>query len=383
MNRVPASGVARHLLFVVTEDWYFVSHRLALARAAKAAGYHVSLATRIREHGAQIRDAGIELIDMDFRRAGINPLRDLRVLFALIAVYRRLQPDLVHHVALKPVVLGSLAARYAGRPAVVNALGGLGYVFASPSRKASALQPLVSAFLKMALGGRRSRLIVQNEDDRTLLTRRGLIDASAVRLVPGVGVDLQRYAVTEPPPPPPLVVLPARMLRDKGVFEFVAAARQLRAAGIAARFALVGAPDPENPASISDAEMDAWVREGVVESWGWREDMVDVLRRAHLICLPSYREGLPKVLLEAAAAGRAVVATDVPGCRDAVRHGVTGLLVPLRNVDALTTALGTLLSDDDTRNRFGVNARAWAESAFSEEKVIAQTLTLYEELVPR
>lgn len=383
MNRVSMPGVARHLLFVVTEDWYFVSHRLALARAARAAGYRVSVATRIREHGARIREAGIEPIDVDFRRAGMNPLHDLRVLFGLIALYRRLQPDLVHHVALKPVVLGSIAARCARRPAIVNALGGLGYVFASPSCKASALRPLVTACLRAALGARRSRLIVQNDDDRALLTRRGLIDASAVRLVPGVGVDLGLYPVVEPTPPPPLVVLPARMLKDKGVLEFVAAARALRATGIAARFALVGAPDPENPASVSGGEIDAWVREGIVENWGWRDDMPDVLRRAHLVCLPSYREGLPKVLLEAAAAGRAVVATDVPGCRDAVRHGVTGLLVPVRNAEALAAAIRTLLVDEDQRNRFGANARAWAEREFAEDKVIAQTLALYEELVAR
>lgn len=374
-------NASRHLLFVVTEDWYFVSHRLSLARAALAAGYRVSVATRVRAHGAQIRAAGVDIIDVDFRRGGLNPLHDLRVLFDLIALYRRLEPDLVHHVALKPVVLGSFAARWIRNVAIVNALGGLGYVFASPSRKASSLRPLVTRCLKISLGGRKSRLIVQNDDDRRLLTQRRIVNASAIRLVPGVGVDLRQYSHTDPASPPLLVVLPARMLKDKGVLEFVAAARALRHAGIAARFALVGAPDPENPASVSRAEIDAWVREGIVEDWGWRDDMPEVFRSAHVICLPSYREGLPKVLLEAAAAGRAVVATDVPGCRDAVRHGVTGLLVPVRDEKSLAAAIRQLLVDEDQRNRFGANARMWAESEFAVERIIAQTLALYEELV--
>ncbi len=374
---------SRQLLFVVTEDWYFVSHRLSLARAALAAGYRVSVATRVREHRSRIHEAGVDIIDVDFRRGGLNPLHDLRVLFALVALYRRLEPDLVHHVALKPVVLGSFAARWIRKTAVVNALGGLGFVFSSPSRKASALRPLVARCLRASLGGRKSRLIVQNDDDRTLLTQRRLVDASAVRLVPGVGVDLRQYPQTEPPPPPLLVVLPARMLKDKGVLEFVGAARALRAAGISARFALVGAPDPENPASVSRAEIDAWVQEGIIEDWGWRNDMPEVFRRANIVCLPSYREGLPKVLLEAAAAGRAVVATDVPGCRDAVRHGVTGLLVPMRDERSLAEAIRQLLLDEDQRNRFGANARTWAQSEFNEEKIIAQTLAVYEELVER
>lgn len=377
-----ARRVSRHLLFVVTEDWYFVSHRLSLARAALSAGYRVSVATRVRAHEAQIRAAGVDLINMDFRRGGMNPLHDLRVLIALVTLYRRIKPDLVHHVALKPVLLGSFAARWFRKTAIVNTLGGLGYVFASPSRKASVLRPLVTACLKIALGGQRSRLVVQNEDDRELLTGRKLVDDSAVRLVPGVGVDLRRYPLTVEPPPPLLVVLPARILRDKGVFEFVAAARSLRKAGLEARFALVGAPDPENPASISDTEIDAWVREGIVEVWGWRDDMPEVLRRAHLVCLPSYREGLPKVLLEAAAVGRAVVATAVPGCRDVVRHDVTGLLVPARDASALATAIRELLTDDDRRKRLAANARLRAEGEFAEERMISRMLAVFAELAP-
>lgn len=372
---------APRLLFVVTEDWYFVSHRLALARAACAEGFRVSVATRIRDHGDEIRSAGVETHDIDFRRAATNPLIDLRVLARLRALYRRLEPALVHNVALKPVILGSLAARMTGSPAVVNALGGLGYVFASRSRRAAVLRPLVARSLKIALGFPRSRLILQNEDDCRLLTSRGLIDPTRIRMVRGVGVNLERYRPDDVPSLPPLVVLPARLLEDKGVLEFVQAARRLRAEGVEARFALVGAPDDENPASIAQARIDEWVREGVVEFWGWRNDMPEVLRQAQVVCLPSYREGLPKVLLEAAAAGRPVVASDVPGCRDAVRDGVTGLLVPVRDADALAHALRELLSDPAKSRCFGIEARRWAEEAFDERIAIARTLALYRELL--
>jgi len=171
------------------------------------------------------------------------------------------------------------------------------------------------------------------------------------------------------------------LLRDKGVYEFVEAARRLRTAGLPGRFALVGAPDSENPASVSQAEIDAWVNEGVVEYWGWRNDMADVLSSAHIVCLPSYREGLPKVLLEAAAASRAVVTTDVPGCRDAARHGITGLIVPVRDAVALSEAIRMLLLDEDKRRTFGINGRKWIESEFTDDKVVAATLAVYEELL--
>ena len=371
-----------HLLFLVAEDWYFVSHRLPLAKAALAAGYRVTVATRVRDHGKEIRQEGLDLIDLPFRRAKVNLLREGYFFFKLWAMYRRLKPDIAHHVAMKPVVFGTFAAKLSGRKtAIVNALGGLGYVFSSPTLKARLLRLCVGLLLKAALGGKGSLLILQNEDDKTMLVNRKLVNESSVRLIRGVGVEPSVYSPALCPDELCLVILPARLLRDKGVREFVEAARQLKREGLPVRFALVGEPDPENPTSFTSRDIEAWVAEGVVEAWGWRHDMAEVFAQAHIVCLPSYREGLPKVLVEAAASARAIVTTDVPGCRDVVRHDYNGLLVPARNAKALAEAIRALVLDPAKRHALGRNGRRRAETEFTASGAIKATLTLYRELL--
>lgn len=368
------------LVFFVTEDWYFCSHRLPLARAARAAGFEVAVVTRVQRHAAQIRDAGIELIPIDLARGSKNPFTELRTLSQLIRLYRRLKPDIVHHVALKPVLYGTIAARLAGVPTVINALAGLGYLFSSVDFAARLSRPLLEIGFRTLL--KPSWIIVQNPDDRQLLMERELIDAQRTTLIRGSGVDLEAFAPAPEANGIPLIVLPARLLWDKGVGEFVAAARLLRQQNVAARFALVGAPDPANPASVPQATLEAWRAEGVVELWGWRDDMADVFRDCHVACLPSYREGLPKALIEAAACGRPLVTCDVPGCREVVRHGINGLLVPLRNPVALAAALKQLVDNPRQRAVFGRRARDIAAAEFSLSAVIGQTLALYQELAP-
>lgn len=368
------------LVFFVTEDWYFCSHRLPLARAARAAGFEVAVVTRVQRHAAQIRDAGIELIPIDLARGSKNPFTELRTLSQLIRLYRRLKPDIVHHVALKPVLYGTIAARLAGVPTVINALAGLGYLFSSVDFAARLSRPLLEIGFRTLL--KPSWIIVQNPDDRQLLMERELIDAQRTTLIRGSGVDLEAFAPAPEANGIPLIVLPARLLWDKGVGEFVAAARLLRQQNVAARFALVGAPDPANPASVPQATLEAWRAEGVVELWGWRDDMADVFRDCHVACLPSYREGLPKALIEAAACGRPLVTCDVPGCREVVRHGINGLLVPLRNPVALAAALKQLVDNPRQRAVFGRRARDIAVAEFSLSAVIGQTLALYQELAP-
>jgi glycosyltransferase involved in cell wall biosynthesis len=364
------------LLFVVTEDWYFVSHRLSLAVAACKAGYDVAVATRARQHVEMIQRAGIRVIPFELSRRIGNPLLEL---LRLLSLYRRERPDIVHHVALKPVFLGALASWLAGFPAQVNAVAGLGWLFISQSRKARWLSPIIRWILARLLSSSRCRVIVQNPDDAELLKRAGVTE-SHLRMIRGAGVDTSEFSPSPESPEPICVVLATRILWDKGVGEFVEAARQLKQGGVMARFVLVGDPDPNNPASVPEVTLHAWQKEKVVEWWGHRDDMVAVFHAAHVVCLPSYREGLPKVLLEAAACGRPIVTTDVPGCREVVREGKNGLLVPARDAQALSEALLCLIKNPELRAEMGRRGREIVLKEFSSEKVIAQTLDLYEEL---
>lgn len=370
MSRAP------RLLFLVTEDYYFVSHRLALAVAARAAGYDVCVATRVRDSGETIRGSGIRLIPFENARSGLNPFVELATLWRLFRMYRRERPDLVHHVAMKPVLYGTLAARFVGRCRVINAVAGMGWLFTSSTRIFRWFGPVLHGALRRVLSA--GIAIVQNQDDERLLVQLG-VPASRVRLVPGSGVDLQQFRPMPPPLGPPLVLLPARLLWDKGVGEFVAAARVLRERGVAARFLLAGEPDPANPASIPHAEIVKWVRDGIVEHLGWVIDMPSLLAACHVVCLPSYREGLPKSLLEAAAAGRPIVTTDVPGCRAVVTDGDNGLLVPPRDPGRLAEALARLIGDPALQQQMGARGRRRAEREFGLQAVIDKTLAIYAE----
>jgi len=362
------------LLFLVTEDWYFVSHRLALAVAARDAGFDVAVATRVRRHGDIIRRAGVRLIEFENVRSGLNPLRELETLLRLIRLYRRERPDVAHHVALKPVLYGSIAARLARTPRVINAIAGMGWLYTSGSGAARGLQRVVSGALAAVL--RAGIVLVQNPDDGELVARLG-VPRAHIRRIAGSGVDLERFAPAPEPAGIPLVVLPSRLLWDKGVGEFVAAARQLRARGVEVRCLLAGDPDPANPAAVPSGQIGAWVAEGIVEHPGWVEDMPALLAASSIVCLPSYREGLPKALIEAAAAGRPIITSDVPGCREVVRDGENGLLVPARDSARLTQALERLLRDPAMRRRMGACGRQRAEQEFGLDAVIAQTLALY------
>jgi len=370
------------LLYLVSEDWYFVSHRLPLAVAAKAAGFDVSVATRVQRHAETIRDAGLGLIPITFARSGLNPLHEVRTLAALVALYRREAPDLVHNVAVKPVIYGAHAARRAGVKGIVNALMGLGWAFSSDSIKARAMRPAIAKALRGALSARDTRTIVQNAEDAALLSQQGLAPRDTLRLIRGSGVDPGKYATGARPAIIPLVVLPARLLIAKGVREFIAAAAILKTQGVEARFALVGEPDTANPAAVARSEIARAVAAGHIEHWGWREDMPQVLAAASLVCLPTfYGEGLPKVLLEAAASARAIIATDVPGCREIVRPGENGWLVPPRDVDALAGALRVAIAQPQLCARYGAAGRRMVEREFSLDAVIGETLAVYGELV--
>lgn len=365
------------LLYVVTEDWYFVSHRLPLAIAAQAAGFEVAVATREGQHGNLIRNAGIRLIPLALSRRGGNPISEVTALWRL---YRQEKPDIVHHVALKPIMLGALAAFLARVPAQVNAVAGLGWLFTSSNAMANIVRLPFRWMLGLLLDQTHSLTIVQNPEDIEFLKYSG-VSASRLRLIRGAGVDINVFQPTKPPPAPIRIVLIARMLWDKGVGEFIEAARQLTDAGINARFILVGAPDPANPGSVPEEKLRNWQGRPGIEWLGRRDDIPAVLQTAHIACLPSYREGLPKSLLEAAACGLPIVTTDSPGCREVVRDGLNGFLVPIRDAHSLASALKKLIENDELRHRMGHQSRQRAEREFSLDAVIAQTLALYHEVV--
>jgi glycosyltransferase involved in cell wall biosynthesis len=371
------------LLFVVNDPNFFLSHRLPLAAAARQAGFEVHVATMPGEGAEQIRAAGFPHHVLPLSRSGKNPFVEFFSLLVLIRLFRQLKPGVVHLVTIKPVIYGGIAARIAGVSGVVAAISGLGFVFIQKGFKAKLMRWLVGRLYRIALGHANLRVVFQNPDDRQSVAWLAGLQEKQTVLIRGSGVDLDRYRPTSLPSGVPVVMLAARLLADKGVFEFVQAARLLKQRGCHARFALVGTVDPGNPASFTQAEVNTWLDEGVVECWGHRLDMPQVLAAAQVVVLPSYREGLPKVLLEAAACGRAVVTTDVPGCRDAIDPGVTGLLVPVRNAVALADALEGLINDPARCQTMGDAGRALAESAFDVRQVVAAHLRIYQELIDK
>jgi glycosyltransferase involved in cell wall biosynthesis len=366
------------VLFIVHVAWAFISHRLPLAKAAQAAGFEVHVLTDVtsEDQVQTLKREGIVVHLTTLRRGSLDPFSDLRFLVHAISVIRKVSPTVVHNVTVKPVLYGTIAARVLGVPGIINAVPGLGYAFSDDSRWL--LAHTLKIAYRLVLNSPRVYVIFQNEDDARELTAAGLVDPERCVLIPGSGVDLACYRpVAEDPTTIPLVVLPARMLRDKGVVEFATAARLLRARGCHARFVLAGPLDPPNPAALSAEEIAQLGVEAPLEWLGNVEDMVDLYRRAHIVCLPSYREGLPKCLIEACASGRAIVTTDVPGCRAAVTHKVNGLLVPPRNATVLADALQVLIENPTMRARFGAAGRARAEREFALSAIVAETMSLY------
>jgi glycosyltransferase involved in cell wall biosynthesis len=362
------------IIYFVTEDWYFCLHWLHIAQAAQAAGFEVEVVTRVREHGEVMRRAGLTVLPFEIARQGMNPFAEIATIARLVALYRRRAPDIVHNVAIKPTLYGSLAARIAGVRSVVNTLAGLGWLFTSTSLVARVLNRAVVYIFSTYFV--HSVIVLQNNDDAAYLGGLGLRGLKVVR---GAGVDLVKFAPGSPAAGAPLVVLPARMLWDKGIREFIQAARLLSNRGVLARFALVGGTDAGNPAGVATGQLEKWRDEGVVEWWGQMADMTAVYRQAHVVCLPSYREGLPTVLIEAAACRLPVVTTDTVGCREVVRHGENGFLVPLRNAAELADALQLLIEDPRLREEMGSRGREIAMEEFALEKIIAQTMAVYDE----
>ncbi len=364
------------ILYLIPNDWYFWTHRLRLARAARAAGYAVTVATLPGEYVERIQAEGFDFEPLRLQRLSATPLTEWRTIANIVALHRRWQPQLVHQVTLRVILYGSIAARLTRVP-TVNAVTGLGYLFTSNQWQARVLRRALTFAYRLCLANRNARTIFQNEDDRSFFVQRKILPESRTALIAGAGVDTTLFTPKPEPVGTPVILLTARMLRDKGVVELVEASRLLKQRGQQLRVLLAGMLDPGNPTAITEAEVRGWEKEGLVEWVGHRSDIPELLAQSHIVCLPSYREGLPLSLIEAAASGRPIVTTDVTGCREIVRDGWNGLLVPPKDPVALADALQKLLLAPALRREMGANGRALVLEKFTQELVIRQTLEVY------
>lgn len=376
------SGEKRRLIFLVTEDWYFWSHRLPMARAAQQAGFDVAVATRVAAHGARIEAAGFRLIPLRWRREEIGPWASLTAVLEIYRLYRRERPFMVHHVAHKAAILGGIAALLARVPRIVSFIAGVGYMGTSRSPHARLVGTTARLLWPILLLRRRCRVIVQNDDDRAVIEALRPGAADRIVVIRGSGVDLDHFRpLPEPPSPPVTAAYIGRMIAIKGVATLVEAQHLLRADGVALQLLLVGTPDLANPSSFDEATLRDWSRQPGIVWCGHREDVREVWATAHIAALASDGgEGVPKTLLEAAAVGRPIVATDVPGNRDIARDGVNAILVPPGDVAALAAALKALTDDPARRRAYAAAGRTLVAEGFSEEAVSAATVALYREL---
>jgi len=376
----------QRLLFLINDAQFFVTHILPLARAAVAAGYDVHVALPFRGVAldmaaalSSIRASGARLHDLPISRGGMAWLGELTALVMSLRVVWRLRPDILHCITIKPVLYGGLAARLLRVRRVIFFITGLGHVFIAQGVKAGLVRRLVMRAYAMVLPYRRGMTVFENEEDRSLFVSEKLVARQQTVLIPGCGVDSDLfYPASLPPPEPVIVLLPARLQQEKGVREFVAAARMLHEQGVRLRMTMTGYADFDRPGGIRASELQAWCADGIVEWWGHSTTMPQTLRQVHIVCLPSYREGFSKTLIEAAATGLPVITSDVPGCRDAVRAGETALLVAPRDARALADAIRQLLDDPDLRATMGVRGRALAVEEFSEARFIAANMALYD-----
>jgi glycosyltransferase involved in cell wall biosynthesis len=364
------------LVFFVTEDWYFCSHRLSLAIAAKEAGYEVTVVTRVKNHGERIRTAGLNLIPLDLSRRGINPFTELKIIFRLISIYKSERPVIVHHVALKPVLYGAIAVYFAKVPFMVNALAGLGFLFSSKDYKAKIMQPFIIFLFGLIFNRKNCQLILQNPDDVSILKE--IVIENNISLIRGSGVDMNKFTIQPEPTGTPIIILASRLLWDKGVGEFVKAAEILKEKKIEARFVLIGSNDSDNPSSIPEKQLIIWDNEKNIEWWGHKSNMAEIFAQSTIVCLPStYGEGVPKVLIEAAACGKPIVTTDSPGCREIVKDRVNGILVPIKDAYAVASAVLELIEQPNLRKEMGIKGRDLVLNEFSVGEVIRKTLEVY------
>ena len=381
------SGVARtamkKILFVVNSPSFFVSHRLSIAKHAKKAGYDVHVAAANGTVAvSEIEKAGLVFHEINFSRKGKNPFAEFDTITSIHRLFKAIKPDLVHLITIKPYLYGGIAARIAGVPCVVSAVAGLGILFSSNDFKYKLLRTFLYPLYRLAFGHKNQQVIFQNKDDRDALLSWNVIVKDKPVMVRGSGVDLGLYPYRSEPVGIPVISFASRLLIDKGVEVFAEASRILKNRDVKARFWLIGMPDPGNANTVTDCQLKQWESEGLIELFGFRRDIPDLFSQSNIVTLPSfYGEGLPKVLVEAAACGRAVITTDHPGCRDAIEPDETGLLIPVKDSVALADAIEYLINNHDVRKSMGDTGRNLAESEYAIEKIVAAHMDIYQDLL--
>jgi glycosyltransferase involved in cell wall biosynthesis len=373
--------MAARILYVVTEDWYFLSHRLPMARAAKNVGYEIHVATRLNSARAAIGAEGFTPHALSWQRGSLSLTHSLAGVAELRKLLREFKPDILHNISLKPVLLGSIASLGLSSIAVVNSLTGLGTLFVSNHRKSEFTRPLVIAALKALLKRPNTRTIVQNPDDRRFVLGLG-VPESSVDLIPGSGVDTAHFTPLPEPPPPITAAYVGRMLADKGLMTLIQAYSLATSRGLKLQLLLAGDTDRENPGSLAPEQLREFASAFGINWLGHVADIREVWARAHIAVLASRREGLPKSLLEAAACRRPMIATDTPGCREIAIRNETALTFPVDDAPALAEALTQMAGDGEMRARLGKRARELVEEKFSADVIGKQIVALYQSLVP-
>ena len=370
------------VLLVANTDWYLYNHRLALAQYLRRQGFEVALVSPPGSFTPQLAQAGFRWIDWPVGRASALPWQESMAVLHLARIYRAERPHLVHHFTIKPILYGSFAAHLAGVPSMVNSVTGRGYIFLSGETKARLLRPAVQLLYRFTLRSTRSQVIFENQFDRQYFIENHLAVAARTHLIPGVGVDAQKFTPSPPEDGLPVILYAGRLLWDKGIGVLIEAGRLLRQRGLAFRLVLVGEPDAGNPSSIDAGVVRDWVAHGDAEWWGFQDEMARVYQQAHIVVLPSFGEGVPTMLIEAAAMGRPLVASDISGCRAVIRQDENGFLVPVRDPAALADALARLLVDPALRQRMGAVSRQLVLENFTHEIINRQTAEVYRTFFP-
>jgi glycosyltransferase involved in cell wall biosynthesis len=367
------------IIFVVVEDKAFLIQRLNTALAVRDAGHEVLVVSHRSERSKDIEDLGFKYIDSGTDRTSMNPLREVFSIYNLFKIYRKYNPELVYHVSIKPVLYGSIAARAAGVKKIVNLVNGLGYVFTEGGLKKDFLRAFIIRFYRMALSSKKVKVIFQNPDDKNLFVKNRILKPKQAEVILGSGVDTTRFSFQKMPNEKVKILFVARMLWDKGIRFLIEAIRLLKQDGLYFEMLFAGEPDNLNPRSVPLDLLREWEEEGLINYLGFQDDMPKLIRESHIVCLPTYyREGVPLSLIESASVGRAIVTTDMPGCREIVRDGVNGFIVPPKSSYELYKALKKVIVSEELRNQMGSESRKLVEEKFSKEVVNRETLKVYD-----